>query len=154
YKQLAVDFPNQPDLRNDLACTLVNLALFCNQRREFAAAQAHLAEAQPHHQAALKANPRHPAFRHFYRNNLRALVAAHPGSLDQAGAERAAAQLRDLRWDPPGNAYDAACALALCIPIVQIEDKLSKDEQARVVQFYGDSAMKMLKTAIAKGYKD
>jgi tetratricopeptide (TPR) repeat protein len=153
-KQLAASFPNQPDLRNGLAGTFVNLALLCNKRRDFAAAQAHLAEAQPHHQAALNANPRHPYYRLFYHNNLLALVTAHAGLRDQAGAERAAAQLRDRGWDPPVNAYDAACALALCIPIVQNDDKLSKQDRASAVQFYGDAAMKMLKDAVAKGWKD
>jgi tetratricopeptide (TPR) repeat protein len=153
-KQLAVDFPSQPDLRNELAGTFVDLAVVCNQRRDFAAAQAHLADAQSHHQAALKANPRHPTYRLFYHNYLLALVAAHAGLRDQAGAERAAGQLRDLGWDPPGNAYDAACALALCIPIIQEDDKLSKEERARAVQFYGDGAMNMLKAAVAKGWKN
>jgi tetratricopeptide (TPR) repeat protein len=153
-KQLAADFPNQPDLRNGLAGTFVNLARICNQRRQFVAAQAHLAEAQPHHQAALKANPRHPEYRRFYRNNLKALVAAHAGLLNQAGAEWAAAQLRDLGWDPPGNAYDAACALARCILIIQKDDKLSKEERANAEQFYGDGAMNMLKTAVANGWKN
>ena len=73
---------------------------------------------------------------------------------DQAGAERAAAQLRDLGWDPPGNAYDAACALALCIPVIQTDDKLSKTERGSAVQFYGDGAMNMLKAADAKGWKN
>jgi tetratricopeptide (TPR) repeat protein len=153
-KQLAVDLPNQPDLRNGLAGTFVNLALVCNRRRDFAAAQSHLAEAQPHHQAALKANPRHPDYRLFYHNNLMALVAADAGLRDQAGAARAAAQLRDLGWRPPGNAYDAACALALCIPIVQKDDKLSTEQRASAVQFYGDGAMKMLKEAVARGWKN
>jgi tetratricopeptide (TPR) repeat protein len=153
-RQLAADFPNQPDLRNALAGTHVNLALVYNQRRDFGAAQAHLTQAQPHHQAALKANPRHPDYRLFYHNNLLALVNAHARLRDQTGAERTAAQLRELGWDPPGNDYDAACALALCIPIIQKDDKLSKEERPSAVLFYGDAAMKVLKDAIGKGYKD
>jgi tetratricopeptide (TPR) repeat protein len=95
-KQLAADFPNQPDMRNDLAGTLVNLAILCNQRREFPAAKKYLTEAQPPHQAALKANPRHPTYRQFYRNNLAVLVQAQAGLLDQAAAVQAAQTLRDL----------------------------------------------------------
>jgi hypothetical protein len=132
----------------------VNLALVCDQRRDFAAAQAHLAQAQPHHQAALDANPRHPGYRLFNHNNLMALVAANADLRDHAGAERAAAQLRDLAWDPPGYAYDAARALALCIPLIQKDDKLSKEERASAVQFYGDGALKLLKTAVGKGWKN
>src|SRR5207253_11305860 len=118
------DFPNQPDLRNDLAGAFVNLALLSNQRRDFRAAKGYLEEAEPHHQAALKANPRHPDYRQFYRNNLWQLVRANAGLLDQAAAVRAAERIRDLGWNPPGDAYDAACYLALCIPIVAKADAL------------------------------
>ena len=89
------------------------------RQRDFKAAKAYLDEAGPHHEAALKANPRHPDYRQPYRNNLTALIRANAGLGDPAGAKQAAEKLRDLGWDPPGNAYDAARALALCIPIVR-----------------------------------
>jgi tetratricopeptide (TPR) repeat protein len=153
-KQLAADFPNQPDMQNDLAGTLVNLAILCNQRREFPAAKKYLTEAQPPHQVALKANPRHPTYRQFYRNNLWTLAQAQAGLLDRAAAVKAAEQIRDLGWDAAGNAYDAACALALCIPIVEKHEKLDADERQAAVQFYGDEAMKLLRHAVAKGFQD
>jgi serine/threonine-protein kinase len=152
--QLTADFPNQPDLRNALAATFVNLALLGHQRGDFRAAKAYLEEAQPHHQAALKANPRHPTYRQFYRNNLITLVSAHAGLLDQASAVQAAERLRDLGWDPPGNAYDAACALARCVPIVEKAEKLDSAKRQAAIDFYCDQAMTMLRAAVAKGYKD
>src|SRR5262249_29713501 len=84
--QLAADFPSQPDLRNDLAGSFVNLAGLCIEHGDFAAARAYLDEASPHHMAALKANPRHPAYRQYYHANLDNLVDAHAGLLDSAGA--------------------------------------------------------------------
>src|SRR5207249_3779480 len=72
--------------------------------------------------------------------------------LDQAAAVRAAEQVRDLGWDPPANAYNAACALSLCIPIVEKQEPAASARAA--AQFYGDQAMKMLKEAIARGWKD
>ncbi|HXG10518.1 MAG TPA: tetratricopeptide repeat protein, partial [Gemmataceae bacterium] len=153
FEQLAADFPSQSDLRNDLAGTLGNLAILCNQRRDFAAAREYLEKARPHHQAALKANPRHPTYRQFYRNNLRALVQAHAGLLDQAAAVQTAQTRRDLGWDPPADAYNAACALALCIPIVEQHEKLDADKRKAAVQFYGDEAMKLLRDAVGKGWK-
>jgi hypothetical protein len=45
-------------------------------------------------------------------------------------------------------------ALASCIPIVQKDDHLDAAKRQATVQFYGDEAMKMLKDAVAKGYKD
>jgi serine/threonine protein kinase/Flp pilus assembly protein TadD len=153
-KQLADHFPNQPDMRNELASTLVNLAILAIQRRDFAATKAYLAEAQPHHQAALKANPRHPTYRQFYRNNLGVLAQAEAGLLDRAAAVKVAERIRDLGWDAAGNAYDAACALALCIPIVQKHEKLDAEGRQAAVQFYGDEAMKLLRDAVSKGFQD
>jgi tetratricopeptide (TPR) repeat protein len=154
YKQLVADLPTQPDLSNELAATFNNLAHLCNQRRDFAGAKTYLQEAQPHHQAALHANPRNPRYRQFYRNNLFALVRAHSGLLDHAGALRAAEKVRDLGWDSAGDAYDAACALALGIPIVEKDDKLAAAKRQVAIRFYGDQAMAMLRGAVAKGWKN
>ena len=153
-QQLATDFPNQLDIRYELAGTLVSLANLCNQRRDFAAAKGYLDEAAPHHRATLKVNPRHPDYRQFYRNNLWTLAQAQAGLLDRAAAVKVAEQIRDLGWDAADDAYHAACALALCIPIVAKHDKLDADERQAAVQFYGDEAMKLLRDAVAKGYKN
>ena len=153
-KQLAAEFLNMPDYQNETAGTLGNLAILCNQRREFLAAKKYLKEAQPHHQAALKANPRHPTYRQFYHNNLLTLVQAQAGLLDPAAAVQAAQTLRDLDWGQPGNTYDAACALALCIPIVEKHEKLDAEKRKAAVQFYGDKAMEMLRLAVEKGWKN
>src|SRR5262249_10444916 len=69
-KQLAADFPNQPDIRNDLAGTCGNLAAVHQQQGHWAAAKRPLLEGRPHHLAALKAHPRHPTYRQFYRVHL------------------------------------------------------------------------------------
>src|SRR5262249_28357942 len=77
YKQLATDFPNQPDLRNELATTCANLALLHQRQGDGAAAKRLILEGRPHLLAALKANPRHPGYRQSYRVQLGALTAAH-----------------------------------------------------------------------------
>ena len=154
HQQLATAFPNQPDIRNELAGTLLNLTNLCHQRRDFASAKACIDQALPHHQAALKANPRHPTYREFYRNHLLVLVQAQAGLLDQAAAVQAAKQIRDLDWGQPDNTYNAARALAQCIPIVEKHDKLNAKERQAAMQFYGDEAMKLLREAVAKGFKD
>ena len=152
-KQLAAEFPNQADFRNDVAHTLNMLAGLCNQRRDFTAAKTHLEGALPHHLAALKANPRNPDYRQWFRLHLMVLVHANAGLQDRAAAVQAAEKLRDLAWDPPGNAYDAVCALAYCIPVVKKDDQLDAAKRQAAMQFYGDEAMKMLRDSAAKGYK-
>ncbi|HMP04559.1 MAG TPA: tetratricopeptide repeat protein, partial [Gemmatales bacterium] len=153
-KQLAADFPSVPDYRNSVAATLVNIAHLLIQQRDFAVARQKLEEAQPYHQAALQANPRHLTYRQFYRNHLGVLTWSCAGLGDRSAAVATAEKRRDLGWDPPADAYDAACALAQYMPIVEKDDQLDADKRQTEMQFYGDEAMKMLRDAVSKGFKD
>jgi len=153
YTQLAADFPNQPDLRGELAGTYVHLATLHQKQGHWAAAKRLLLEGRPHLLAALKANPRHPGYREFYRRHLAVLTAAHAGLLEPEEAVRTAETCRDLGWDARADAYDAACFLSLCVPIVAKHDKLDATQRKEAAQFYGDAAMKLLRDALSKGYK-
>jgi tetratricopeptide (TPR) repeat protein/tRNA A-37 threonylcarbamoyl transferase component Bud32 len=153
-KQLAADSPNQPELRNELAAACVNLALLHHQQGNWAAAKRLLLEGRPHHLTALKANPRHPSYRQFYRTHLGVLTDVCAGLLEQDEAVRTAETRRDLGWNAPADAYDAACLLSHCIPIVAKHDKLDDRRRKEAAQCYGDAAMKLLRDAVSKGYKD
>jgi serine/threonine protein kinase len=153
-KQLVADFPKQPDLRNAVAGNCVNLALLHAQQGNWAAARRLLLEGRPHHLAALKANSRHPDYRQFYRNHLMVLTRVHAELLEQEDAVRTAETHRDLGWNPPADAYDAACFLSRCVPIVAKHDKLDARQRQAAAQFYGDAAMKLLREAVSKGYQD
>jgi serine/threonine protein kinase len=153
-KQLTADFPNQPDMHNSLAGACVNLAFLQEKRGNWAAAKRLLLEGQPHHLAALKANPRHPSYRQFYRNHLAVLTVAHAALLEQQEAVRTAETCRDLGWNAPADGYTAACGLSLSVSIVAKHDKLTDQQRQAAAQFYGDAAMKMLRHAVNKGYKD
>jgi serine/threonine protein kinase/predicted RNA polymerase sigma factor len=154
YKQLVADFPNQPDLRNQLAGTCVNLALLHLQQGNWAAAKRVLLEGQPHHLAALKANPGDPTYRQFYRNHLSVLTKVHARLLEQQDAVRTAEARQDLGWNAPADAYDAARFLSRCIPIVAKHDELDDKQRRKAAQFYGDAAMKLLREAVSKGWKN
>ncbi len=153
-KQLAADFPNLPDVRNDLADTFLDRAILRKQQGDWAAAKRLLLEGRPHHLGALNANPRHPIYRQFYRKHLNVLTTVHAGLLEQDDAVRTAEARRDLGWNAPADAYDAACALSLCVPVVAKHDKLDATQRKEAAQFYGDAAMKMLREAVGKGYKN
>jgi tetratricopeptide (TPR) repeat protein len=152
YKQLAADSPDLPEARNYLAGTLVDLARLWNHRRNFQTAKGYLEEAQPYHAAALKANPKGHA--KSFQDYLKTLVQANAGLLDQTAALQTAQKLCDLGCDPPGDAYNAACALALCIPILAKHEPAAPASTPAAVQFYGDEAMKMLRDAVNNGWKD
>jgi tetratricopeptide (TPR) repeat protein len=153
-KRLAAEFPDQPDLRNEYAAALGNLAFFHLKLMDYSSARTHLEEARPHHEAALKAGPDNPNYRQFYRNTLVALVQANAGLGDAAAAKQTALKLRDVGWDTPGDAYGAACALAGCIPIIQRNEKTSREDRDKQAAFYGDEAMAMLRDAVTKGLKN
>jgi serine/threonine protein kinase len=153
-KQLVAEFPNQPDLRNDLAGSCVNLALLHLRQGHSATAKGLLLQGRPHHVAALKASPRHPTYRQFYRTHLNVLTTVHAGLLEQEDAVRTAEARRDLGWNGPADAYGAACDLSRCIPIVAKHDKLGDTQRKEAAQFYGDAAMKLLREAVSKGFKD
>jgi serine/threonine protein kinase len=153
-KQLSARFPDQPDLRNEVAGTCVNLALVHKRQGSWIVAKRLLLEGRPHHLAALKASPRHPSYRQFYRNHLSVLTEVHAKLLEPEDAVRTADTCRDLGWNVPADAYDAACFLSRCIPIVARHDKLDDSQRKEAAQFYGDAAMKLLREAVSKGYND
>jgi tetratricopeptide (TPR) repeat protein len=153
-KQLPSAFPKQPDLENELAGTCVNLARLRGLQGNWGSAKRHLLEGRPHHLAALKANPRDPTYRQFYRNHLMVLTAAHSWLLEKEDTVRTAPTRRDLGWNAPGDAYDAACFLSQRVAMVAQHDKLDDKQRREAAQFYGDAAMKLLRDAVSKGYKD
>jgi serine/threonine protein kinase/tetratricopeptide (TPR) repeat protein len=153
-KQVVADFPNQPDQHSELASTCVNLASLHSRRGDWAAAKRLLLEGRPHHLAALKADPRHATYRLKYRNHLILLVTVHAGLLEQAEAIHTAETIRDLGWNPPVDACEAACFLCRCVPIVAKHDKLDDKQRKEAVQFYSDAAMKFLREGVSRGYKD
>src|SRR5262249_7932129 len=153
-KQLAVEFPNQAELRNELAGTCTNLAFFHRLWGNWVAAKRLLLEGRPHHLASLKANPRHPTFRQCYRNHLKVLTEVHAGLLEKDEAVRTAEARRDLGWDPPADAYDAAGFLSGCIPLAAKHQKLDDQQRKESAQFYTDAALNLLRDAVGKGYKD
>ena len=74
--------------------------------------------------------------------------------MEQDDAVRTAETHRDLGWDAPADAYDAACFLSQGVPIVAKHDKLDDKQRQEAAKFYGDAAMKLLRDAVSKGYKD
>jgi hypothetical protein len=154
HRQLAADSPNQPDRRNDLAGTCVNLALVHLEQGDLAAARRLLLEGRPHHLAALKANPRHPVYRRNYHNQLSVLTEVHAGLLERDEAVRAAEARRDMGWDAAADAVDAAGFLSDCVPVVSRHAKLDEGQRTEAARFYADAALKLLRESVARGYKD
>ena len=86
--------------------------------------------------------------------SLRLELAEAQIKLSLKDAVRTAETCRDMGWNAPADAYDAACYLSLCIPIVAKHDKLDDKQRKEAAQFYGDAAMKILRDAVSKGFKN
>ncbi len=82
------------------------------------------------------------------------LTQSCAGQGDRPAALAAATKRRDLGWDPAVDAYDAACMMARCVPIVEKNAKLNAAKRQAEMQFYADQAMAMLREAVAKGYEN
>ncbi len=132
----------------------MNLASLQQKQSNWAPAKRLLLEGQPHHLAALKANPRQPTYRQSYRDHLKVLSEVHAELLEQADAVLTAETRRDLGWDPPTDAYDPAGFLSWCIPLVANHDRLNARQRQEAARLYDDQAMKLLRDAVSKGYKD
>jgi hypothetical protein len=61
---------------------------------------------------------------------------------------------RDLGWNKPLDTFNAARGLSQCIASVAQHAKLDDKQRHAATQFYGDAAMKLLRDAVSKGYKD
>jgi tetratricopeptide (TPR) repeat protein len=153
-KQLAADFPKAPDYQNALAGALVNIAMVRKQRREFAGAVALLEQARPHHQAALKANPKNRTYRQFYHNNLRTLAVSYLGLAAHARLATTADELARFGHDPANDTYLAACYLARCVTLAGKDAQLDEARRKELAKAYADRGLALLRQAVARGYKN
>jgi serine/threonine protein kinase len=152
--ELVKEFGGNPEYANGLAGTLVNLANVARDRKDHAAARNLLEQALPHHHAALKANPKNPAYRRYYRNNTVELAAALIHLGDHAAAVRKADELAGLNVFPIDDTYNAACYVASCIPLAQKDAKLGEMKRQELSADYASRSIALLKQAVAKGYND
>jgi tetratricopeptide (TPR) repeat protein len=153
-RKLVSDFPDQSDYRDGLAGAYTNLAILRNERGDPAEAKTLLTEARKHHDIVLKANPHYLDYRIHYTVCLGTLIGTQARLLEPNEAISTAEEVRDLGWDPPTNAFEAATALSGCIPLVQFHDKLDARQRKEAMQFYGDAAMNMLQVAVHGGFSD
>jgi serine/threonine protein kinase/Flp pilus assembly protein TadD len=154
FRRLADDFPTVPNYQNEAAGTLLNLALLAGDRHDWAGARRLLEEGLPHHQAALKANPRHPVYRRYFRGYTLALADTLLHLGDHAGAAAAADRLAELAVEPANDLYQAAGFLARAVPLAAKDEKLSAAKRKELAKDYADRALAVLRQAVQKGYKD
>jgi tetratricopeptide (TPR) repeat protein len=151
---LVADWPKSDEYRNDLAGTMVNLALVLRDEGELEAARQMLEQAQPHHQAALAAKPYDATYLEYFRNNRFALVET---LLRQGQHVEAAAAIQALPAAPRNwafESYRSAGFLARCVALAEKDAKLSDTQRAERARSYGDRAVSELQQAVRNGLRD
>jgi serine/threonine protein kinase len=154
HKQLIVDYPEVTAYHDRVAAASVNLARLFLARRDADAARRLLEDAEPHIQAALKANPRHPRYRNNYRLIRWRLAETRLELRDHAGAAVAAGEFLQAEVEPPRDAYTAAGLFAGCVRLAAQDERLTADKRQELAKTYGDRALSALRQAIDKGAKE
>jgi hypothetical protein len=113
-----------------------------------------LEQALPHHCLALRAHPNEPAYRQFYRTNLKALAVACADLGDHAAATDAADRLTHATLSPALDFYNAACIFSRCVPLAAKDAQRTEPRRARLADAYADRALALLRQAVQLGYKD
>jgi tetratricopeptide (TPR) repeat protein len=154
HKQLAAEAPEASDRQNEVAGAMVNLARLLLARKDLDGARRLLEEALPRHRAALKARPRHPAYRNVYRLNRWRMTETLLELKEHAAAAETAGQFLEVAVDPPRDAYTAACLLAGCVRLAAEDERLPEGKRQELATTYGDRALAALRQAVAKGAKE
>jgi serine/threonine protein kinase len=154
HKQLATDSPAFSNCQNEAAGAMNNLARLLYARADFNGARRLLEEALPYHQAALKANARHPDYRRFYRNNRWRLAETFLALKDHTAAAAVAKEFLDAATEPPRDAYTAACLFAGCARLAAVDQRLVERKRQELATAYGDSAVGALREAVDLGAKE
>lgn len=152
--KLAAEVPTSSDHRNEAARSIVNLARVRAQEGKHAEAHLLLAEAEPYHRAAMRANPRHPDYRENFRYNRSGLARALLALGDHAGVPPVVAELLEYTATPATDTYDAACFLARCVSLAEHDARLFGPARYLLAQQYADKAMTYLARAVQLGFRD
>src|SRR5262249_6012979 len=153
WKDLAVAAPENPEYANDIAGAMVNLALVRLAEQNAVAAQRLLVDAVPFHVAALKKDPRRPAFLRFYRNNRDALLHATVLLGDHVAAAAAADDLVRHAIELKDR-VTAAGGLAGCVFLAERDKSLPSEKRTAAAANYADRAVALLRQAVDSGFRD
>jgi tetratricopeptide (TPR) repeat protein len=143
-----------PDYQDDLAITLLNIAIMHNHRQEFTNAVALIEQARRHHKAVLKASPRDQRYRRGYQQTLRVLAWSQYGLGDHVHLAATADELAQFEFDPPNHACHAVRYLCICVSLANKDARLDPARRKELAKVYADKAMTLLREAATRDSKD
>jgi len=151
-KALAADPRATPGSHHSLAVTLSYLGELRQVQKQFRLSCDLLQQAVAHHEVALKAAPRSPTYRTYYRQTRYVLAGSLVKLGDHAAAATAARQFFEIGVDPANDSYAAACLLARCATLAEKDSKLLPKQREQESESYANRAIELLRTALKKGF--
>ncbi len=152
WEQLASENPNDQGLQSNIAGCSIDLGNAFLQRHNYETAGQYFAEASSLTAQGLALDSTNASFRAMHTRVLFFVIQLQAGKLDEAKSLETANELRDLGWDPPKNAYFAACGLARSVLVMSGHSLLDDKQREEAVLRYSNLAMQYLTDAVSKGY--
>ncbi len=152
WEQLANEDPANTGLQSDVANCSIELGNTLLKRRDYETAGNYIAAALSSTRQGIALDATNASFRARHVRALFFLIQIQAGKLDEANSLETACELRDLGWDPPKNAYFAACGLARSVPIMAGHSLLDDKQREEAVLRYSNLAMQYLTDSVSKGY--
>jgi tetratricopeptide (TPR) repeat protein len=153
-EQLVLKQPDVPDYHNLLAGILVNMALLRLWNDDAHGARILLEQAHPHHDAALKANPRNWGYRSYYASNLGYLAKALVILREPDQATKLVEKLRAGVSEPKRDLLTAAETLCYFVRAAENDKKVPEAERKKLANGYADQAMDLLHQMVEAGGND
>jgi tetratricopeptide (TPR) repeat protein len=151
---LAADYPDGPSYRQTAGTVLNNLAVILQRRQKVLQTLPLLEKAIDHARAALRLVPDNPQARRALVSQLANLAHSHFLLGDHDASARTAEQVSAEVPERHETHRLAAYYVARCGPVAAGDARLSADRRRELEQAYGDRAMRLLRKAVDKGYRD
>jgi tetratricopeptide (TPR) repeat protein len=162
HRQLAVDYPEDPGYRHDLALALTNQALnkAARQQMRFGSVRSDAAgeflnllrEAEAGYRVALKSNPRNPDYRHNFSLNRVALSMVLLDTGNHVAVPSLVAEMVEHSAGTAAEYFDAAHFVSRAAVLAGKDEKLPAGKRAELVTQYADQAMGYLQEVAKIGF--
>jgi tetratricopeptide (TPR) repeat protein len=144
--------PQNMKARELLAWTLTHAARTALLQKDYPKARRLYEEAEEHARAAVTASPTNAAFRNTMAETLRLPAMMLIARGEHESVPKCVADFLEKSGNSAGATYDAACYLALCVPLAEKDGKLPEAKRKELAQKYAERAVALLRQAIDKGW--
>jgi serine/threonine protein kinase len=154
YQPLADAHRAEADYQSGLGEVLADVAAVRRDAGQLDESRNLLEQAVARQQAAIKSQPRNPAYPELLSEHLGRLAGVLIGLEDHVAAVATASKMSAVRPKDKSDAYDAACFVARCIPLAKKDPAASSNKRRELSERYSEQAIALLQEAVKRGYTD